>query len=183
MFPLDYIVCLKDSSTIDICQEDLRLIFLTSLPLLMLQTLQSTQLIRYSAMEFSWAPVFILARVSAERHPKVWRCYLVCHKSWLWCTVPALLIVASAGRYQSHILWPETKAHALSMIVCGIGQTTIFAQAVKTSSPFMTHTKEWKISGAVFILSLATNVIVTGLIVFRIWYVVNIDPPFVCLQY
>lgn len=52
----------------------------------------------------------------------------------------------------------------------GFAQTVYFAQATDTHSAFATTLEHW--NGAVFGLSLATNVIVTSLIALRIWLVV-----------
>ncbi|KAI3618979.1 hypothetical protein WG66_000516 [Moniliophthora roreri] len=79
----------------------------------------------------------------------VWRCYHVWGESLMASVGPALLIVASA--------------------VCGFGQAVIFARAKATHSAFADDLPKW--NGSLFSLSLATNVLVTSLIAFRIWWI------------
>ncbi|KAK7472403.1 hypothetical protein VKT23_000517 [Stygiomarasmius scandens] len=78
----------------------------------------------------------------------VWRCYNVWNRSWLMSIAPILLIIASA--------------------VCGFGQAYIFANAKTIHTAFGTQLARW--NGSLFSLSLATNIVVTSLIGFRIWY-------------
>ncbi|KAF9061813.1 hypothetical protein BDP27DRAFT_1428576 [Rhodocollybia butyracea] len=78
----------------------------------------------------------------------VWRCYNVWGQKWLPSILPILLIIASA--------------------VCGFGQAVIFAQAKSTHSAFSSQLEIW--NGSLFSLSLTTNVVVTSLIAFRIWW-------------
>jgi len=78
----------------------------------------------------------------------VWRCYHVWGQSLLICTLPILMILGSA--------------------ISGFAQTYFFATAKTTHTAFAKTLAHW--NGAVFSLSLATNVIVTSLIAARIWY-------------
>ncbi|PIL30565.1 hypothetical protein GSI_07265 [Ganoderma sinense ZZ0214-1] len=79
----------------------------------------------------------------------VWRCYHVWTGEWRVCVLPVLLIIGSA--------------------ICGFGQAYIFATAKTTHSAFATTLARW--NGSLFSLSLVTNVVVTGLIAVRLWYI------------
>ncbi|KAI1784141.1 hypothetical protein LXA43DRAFT_245472 [Ganoderma leucocontextum] len=78
----------------------------------------------------------------------VWRCYHVWTGEWRVCVLPVLLIIGSA--------------------ICGFGQAYIFATAKGTHSAFATTLARW--NGSLFSLSLITNLVVTGLIAIRLWY-------------
>ncbi|KAF5355569.1 hypothetical protein D9758_006347 [Tetrapyrgos nigripes] len=79
---------------------------------------------------------------------KVWRCYHVWGQSWPISIGPILFLIASA--------------------ICGFGQAYIFAHAKTAHNAFETQLSRW--NGSLFSISLATNLIVTCLIAFRIWY-------------
>jgi len=78
----------------------------------------------------------------------VWRCYHVWGQNLWICALPILMILGSA--------------------TSGFAQTFFFATAKHTHTAFAATLEHW--NGAVFSLSLATNVVVTSLIAARIWY-------------
>ncbi|THU90514.1 hypothetical protein K435DRAFT_781228, partial [Dendrothele bispora CBS 962.96] len=69
----------------------------------------------------------------------VWRCYVIWGRSWKVCVVP--------------VLWR-------------IGQSVAFANAKNASDVFDPNIERW--NGALFTLTLTTNVLVTSLIVYKI---------------
>jgi len=77
----------------------------------------------------------------------VWRCYHVWGRSWKVAALPASLICGTAA--------------------CSIGQAIAFSRARETDNIFSTDILHW--NEALYSLSFATNVIVTGLIAFRVW--------------
>jgi hypothetical protein len=81
----------------------------------------------------------------------VWRCYHVWGKNLAVCAFPVLLIFGSAA--------------------CGFGQTYYFAIAKTTHSAFNSRLERWLVS--LFSISLCTNVVVTSLVAFRIWYLIK----------
>ncbi|GBE85106.1 predicted protein [Sparassis crispa] len=83
----------------------------------------------------------------------VWRCYLIWTREWRMCIIPILLVIASA--------------------TCGFAQTVFFARGTDLHSAFSPELKIW--NGALFSLSLVTNVIVTCLIAVRAWYMLNLS--------
>ncbi|TBU26036.1 hypothetical protein BD311DRAFT_779859 [Dichomitus squalens] len=92
----------------------------------------------------------------------VWRCYHVWTAEWKVCVLPVLLIIASA----TYAVYRP--AHKRAHAVCGFGQAYIFATAKTTHSAFAATLARW--NGSLFSLSFATNVVVTGLIAARLWY-------------
>jgi len=83
----------------------------------------------------------------------VWRCFLVWGRSWKMCFLPILLVIASA--------------------ICGFAQTYFFARGTDLHSAFSPELEIW--NGALFGLSLATNVVVTLLISTRVWYMLRLS--------
>lgn len=83
----------------------------------------------------------------------VWRCFLIWSRNWKMCIVPILLVIASA--------------------ICGFAQTVYFARGTGLHSAFSPELKIW--NGALFSLSLATNVTVTALITVRAWYMLQLS--------
>lgn len=57
------------------------------------------------------------------------------------------------------------------LIVCGFAQAIYFARAKAIHSAFNVQLEHW--NGSLFSLSLATNVIGTGIIAFRVWSVLQ----------
>ncbi|KIM76045.1 hypothetical protein PILCRDRAFT_826699 [Piloderma croceum F 1598] len=78
----------------------------------------------------------------------VWRCYHVWGQNLWICALPILMILGSASS--------------------GFAQTIFFATAKNTHTAFAKSLAQW--NGAVFSLSLATNIMVTSLIAVRVWY-------------
>jgi len=83
----------------------------------------------------------------------VWRCFLVWGRSWKMCFLPILLVVASA--------------------ICGFAQTYYFAVGTDLHSAFSPMLEVW--NGALFGLSLITNIVVTSLIATRVWYMLRMS--------
>ncbi|KAH9841392.1 uncharacterized protein C8Q71DRAFT_853791 [Rhodofomes roseus] len=82
----------------------------------------------------------------------VWRCFLVWGRNWKMCLLPIILVCGSA--------------------ICGFGQTVYFARGQKYHSAFAPALVRW--NGSLFSLSLATNIVVTGLVALRAWYMLRL---------
>ncbi|KAF9814965.1 hypothetical protein IEO21_04815 [Rhodonia placenta] len=82
----------------------------------------------------------------------VWRCFLVWGRDWKMCAIPILLVCGSA--------------------ICGFGQTVFFARGQRYHSAFAHPLVLW--NGSLFSLSLATNIVVTGLVALRVWYMLRL---------
>ncbi|PCH40268.1 hypothetical protein WOLCODRAFT_23952 [Wolfiporia cocos MD-104 SS10] len=83
----------------------------------------------------------------------VWRCFLVWGRDWKMCAAPIALVVGSA--------------------ICGFGQTFYFARGQQYHSAFAHPLVMW--NGSLFSLSLATNMVVTGLVALRVWYILRLS--------
>jgi len=83
----------------------------------------------------------------------VWRCFLVWGRDWRMCLLPIVLVCGSA--------------------ICGFGQTVYFARGQKYHSAFAPALVRW--NGSLFSLSLATNIVVTGLVALRAWHLLRLS--------
>ncbi|PFH47758.1 hypothetical protein AMATHDRAFT_50049 [Amanita thiersii Skay4041] len=91
----------------------------------------------------------------------IWRCYIVWERNLLIVTLPLLLLLGSTDDYLMLSLTFRPVVVSFDHSVTGIG--------ILYSFIFVHELQQWIIS--FFSITLATNLIATGLVAYRIWYI------------